>query len=77
MPKDQSDIVRASEIATYCFCQRAWSYQRQGVPSQNLSDMTEGSQYHHHHGKTLSMIQVARAAAFVLIILAIIVLLLR
>ena len=77
MPKDHSDIVRASEIATYCFCQRAWFYQRQGITSQNVDEISQGSRYHQHHGRTVSTIQVTRMAAFILIVLAIILFLFR
>lgn len=76
MSADHSNIVRASEIATYCFCHRAWLYQLQGMPSQNEDDLAEGSQYHHQHGRALLTIRTIRVAALILVILAIVLLLL-
>lgn len=43
--------IRASEIGTYLYCQRAWWYQKRGEPSENLAAMVAGSELHYQHGR--------------------------
>lgn len=64
--------VRASEIGAYLFCQRAWWYQKSGQPSQNLGEMAAGSELHYRHGRAALGIGCLRAAAYALILLALI-----
>jgi hypothetical protein len=64
--------VRASEIGTYLFCQRAWWYHKSGQPSQNLGEMTAGSELHYRHGRAALGIGCLRAAAYALLLLALI-----
>jgi CRISPR/Cas system-associated exonuclease Cas4 (RecB family) len=44
-------VIRASEINTYLFCQRAWWYQVRGFPSKNQAELASGKQLHEQHGK--------------------------
>jgi CRISPR/Cas system-associated exonuclease Cas4 (RecB family) len=64
--------VRASEISAYLFCQRAWWYQKSGQPSQNLGEMTAGSELHYRHGRAALGISCLRAMAYALLLLALI-----
>lgn len=41
--------VRASELGTWAYCQRAWGYARQGKPSSNQDEMASGSLGHTRH----------------------------
>ncbi len=77
MPEEHSDVLRASEIGTYCFCQRAWSYQRRGLPSQNAGEMAEGDQHHIRHGRSVRSIRLARSLAFLFFAAALIVIILQ
>lgn len=51
--------IRASEIGSFLYCQRAWWYQKQGKPSQNQAALDAGTEFHSQHGT-----QVARAGFF-------------
>ena len=64
--------LRASEIGAYLFCQRAWWYQKSGQPSQNLGEMIAGSELHYRHGRAALGIGCLRTVAFVLLLLALI-----
>lgn len=65
--------LRASEIGAFLYCKRAWWYQRQGLPSENKSEMAGGSEYHRQHGRRYLQILFQRWAAWVLLMLAVIV----
>ena len=54
--------IRASELGSYRFCERAWWYQLQGVESDNLTDLAAGSSYHQSHGRRTLSAGLMRAA---------------
>lgn len=62
--------IRASEIGTYLYCQRAWWYLSQGTPSQNQREMAEGTEFHYQHGKLTFSVGCLRFVAYSLIILS-------
>ena len=64
--------IRASEIATYLYCQRAWWYQRQGIESENQASLSSGTQLHTRHGRTLMVSGCLRWLAYALLLLALI-----
>jgi hypothetical protein len=41
--------VRASEIGSFIYCQRAWWYQRQGFEPINRAELAAGSEFHNNH----------------------------
>ncbi len=41
--------IRASELGTWLYCQRAWWYQRQGAESSNRQVMEAGTDEHRQH----------------------------
>ncbi len=53
MRKEQH--IRASEIASYLFCEKAWSYNRQGVrPTAEVQASREaGVAFHRTHGTSV------------------------
>ncbi|MFZ6026895.1 MAG: hypothetical protein ACOYYS_04190 [Chloroflexota bacterium] len=64
--------VRASEIGTYLYCQRAWSYQRQGVESQNQAELVSGTQFHETHGRAVVAGGCLRTLAYIFLLAALI-----
>ena len=64
--------IRASEIGSYLYCRRAWWYQRQGIESQNQSEMAIGSEIHRRHGRTVLANSCLRAAAYLLLLIGLV-----
>ena len=62
--------IRASEISTFIFCQRAWWYQKQGLQSENQPLMAAGTTMHTQHGKSVLMLGFLRILAYLLILIA-------
>jgi len=62
--------IRASEISSYSYCQRAWWYQKQGIASENQSQMAAGVNLHLQHGKTVLLAGVLRLVAYGLVLVA-------
>ena len=62
--------IRASEIGTYLYCQRAWGYNQQNIPSQNAAELNQGTQLHEKHGQAVVIIRYLRLAAVGLILAA-------
>ncbi len=66
--------IRASEIGTYLFCQRAWWYMKNGAPSENLAEMAAGSELHFRHGRKALELSCVRLLAYLLLLSALVVL---
>jgi hypothetical protein len=62
--------IRASEIGTYYYCQRAWWYQRQGVQSGNQADLAGGTELHERHGRKVMMVGCLRVMAYALMLVS-------
>jgi CRISPR/Cas system-associated exonuclease Cas4 (RecB family) len=68
-PRD--DIIRASEIAQYAYCARAWWLGRvKGYRSANVAAMRQGTVRHRTHGRAVEGYHLLRRLAVALIVLA-------
>jgi hypothetical protein len=62
--------IRASELGTYLYCARAWSYDRQGIDSTNQTEMNTGTELHRQHGRKVLESNLTRTLALILFLVA-------
>lgn len=63
-------MIRASEIGTYLYCHRAWSYQARGVQPENQADLAAGRQLHERHARLALSNGCLRLLAYALLLAA-------
>jgi len=64
--------IKASDLGTYLYCQRAWWYQEQGYPSANTRALAEGTQSHSQHGSKVISLSFFRLLGWLLLLTGII-----
>jgi len=64
-------IIRASEIGTYQFCNRAWWYQLQGYEPENKGDLAGGNEIHAEHTRGVVASNCMQVIAYASLLLAI------
>ena len=64
--------IRASEIGSFLYCQRAWWYQKHGQPSANQAEMVAGVELHYRHGRSALATGCLRWVAYALILAALV-----
>ena len=70
-------IIRASEIGQYDFCAKAWWLGSiEGVQPSNIRELQAGTTAHEEHGRQVQRASQMQLAAFVLVGLGVIVLVL-
>jgi CRISPR/Cas system-associated exonuclease Cas4 (RecB family) len=62
--------IRASEIGTFLFCERAWWLQRKGIEPENIAQLESGTAIHHHHSRQVFAANLMQTAAMVLLLAA-------
>ena len=62
--------VRASEISSFIYCQRAWWYQRQGFEPMNRAELAAGSEFHGEHAGWARTVTLIRVIAWMLVLAA-------
>ena len=63
-------IIRASDIGSYLYCRRAWWYRKQGVESQNQSELAGGTAIHLQHGRRVMAAGLLQIAGYILLLAA-------
>jgi CRISPR/Cas system-associated exonuclease Cas4 (RecB family) len=66
-------VIRASEIAEYLFCKRAWWLRAQGLQSENRKALEAGTAEHEDLARRVALTGCLQSAAFVLFLAAVIV----
>lgn len=66
--------IRASEIGTYLYCQRAWWYQTRGYSPNNQDELASGSEVHLKNTRRILVSGCLRILAYLLLIVALILL---
>lgn len=65
-------VIRASEINSFLYCERAWWYRLQGLPSDNQADVEGGQLAHQAQARTVQRAILALRIAYLLVILAVV-----
>lgn len=60
--------IRASDISTYLFCQRAWWYRQQGINSENLAELAGGREMHQRHGRAVLLSGLLKLTAYLFLL---------
>jgi hypothetical protein len=63
--------IRASEIGTYLYCQRAWRLRLEGHEPDNRAELASGTELHFRHGRTVLLSGCLRALAYAMILMAV------
>jgi CRISPR/Cas system-associated exonuclease Cas4 (RecB family) len=66
-------IIRASDIGTYLFCNRAWWYHQQGYETENNAELSAGTEIHEKHSRAMQSASCLQAMAYAFLLFAILV----
>lgn len=67
-------VIRSSDIGNYLYCRRAWWYRKQGVESENQTELALGTEIHRRHGRTVLAASLSRTLGMILLFLSLILL---
>lgn len=67
-------VIRSSDIGSYLYCRRAWWYRKQGIESENKTELAAGTELHQHHGRQVLASSLNRTLGFILLAIAIVIL---
>ena len=68
-------LISASELRTWCYCQKAWHFERLGYPSSLLQERIAGTEYHHSRDQAPRAARRIRTAAATVIVICLAVML--
>jgi hypothetical protein len=61
-------LIRASEIVTYVYCQRAWWFQSQDALNANMTWLDSGQMAHGAHGRRVVTLGLIRLFGYGLVL---------
>ncbi len=64
--------IRASEIGTYLYCQRAWWYHKKDIPSENIAELAGGNELHAQHGRAVFTSGLLQMLGFIMLLAALV-----
>lgn len=67
-------VIRSSDIGSYLYCRRAWWYRKQGLESENQTELAAGTELHQRHGRQVLASTLTRTVGFILLMIAIVIL---
>ncbi len=67
-------VIRSSDIGNYLYCRRAWWYRKQGIESENKTELAAGTELHQRHGRQVLASNLTRTVGFILLMIAIVIL---
>lgn len=67
-------VIRSSDIGNYLYCRRAWWYRKQGIESENRTELAAGTELHQRHGRQVLASNLTRTVGFILLMIAIVIL---
>jgi hypothetical protein len=62
--------IRASEIGTYLYCNRAWFYVKKGYQPGNPEELAAGTEIHQEHTRSIMASGCLRLIAYSMLIAA-------
>ncbi len=66
-------IIRASEVNTFLFCNRAWQYRMKGIEPANRQELQSGTDMHYQHGRMVVGSTLMKIFSILFLIIALIV----
>lgn len=67
-------VIRSSDIGNYLYCRRAWWYRKQGIESENKTELAAGTQLHQKHGRQVLASNLTRMVGLTLLLIALVLL---
>lgn len=67
-------VIRSSDIGNYLYCRRAWWYKKQGLVSENQTELSSGTELHRKHGRQVVASGLSRTIGLILLMIALVML---
>jgi hypothetical protein len=62
------EMLRASELGSFLYCQRAWGYGKQNTPSSQVGKQNAGSLWHDRHSRNTLGAGCLRTAGYLFVL---------